>query len=71
MSAQHTAKTQQNSSTKKAPFQGVITRLLQEAFYLEEEQTLALQEGESPFEPEEECERFEFIRQLLGPLSTS
>lgn len=68
MSATHMAKEQK--SNLHSPFKGVITRLLSEAFYLEEG-PLALQEDESPFETEEECDRFEFIHKLLGPLSTS
>lgn len=62
----------QNSSQSMKPFRGLLTRLLNEAFYLEEEALmLNFDKDDCAFENEDEQDQQQFIKGLLSPLRAS
>ena len=63
--------TQALSSVNQAkPFRGLLTQLLHEAFYLEEE-GFHLGDEDRAYVEEDESDQFEVIRHLLGSLTPS
>lgn len=59
----------QNNSQPKA-FRGLLTQILHEAFYLEED-SFQLGDDDRAYVEEDESDQFEVIRHLLGSLTPS
>jgi glutamine synthetase adenylyltransferase len=68
MTASHNMAKQASAQPKV--FKGLLTQLLHEAFYLEEE-SFCFEEEDRAYVEEDESDQFDVIRQLLGSLTPS